>query len=84
MIYTRFINNLKTYKINKNNKFKQKYKPENLSNIESLSIQKLKQQCENAKKILNWKAKYSLNDSIKLISYWHKEFLMKKNVLKIS
>jgi hypothetical protein len=25
MIYTRFINNLKTYKINKNNKFKQKY-----------------------------------------------------------
>ena len=39
------------------NKFKQKYKPENLSNIESLSIQKLKQQCENAKKILSTKTK---------------------------
>lgn len=39
------------------NKFKQKYKIENISNIESLSIQKLKQQCENAKKILSTKIK---------------------------
>ena len=39
------------------NKFKQKYKLESLSNIESLSIQKLKQQCENAKKILSTKTK---------------------------
>jgi len=39
------------------NKFKQKYKLENLLNIESLSIQKLKQQCENAKKILSTKTK---------------------------
>ncbi len=39
------------------NKFKQKNKLESVSNIESLSIQKLKQQCENAKKILSSRTK---------------------------
>ena len=38
---------------------------------------------EKAKKKLNWKAKCSLNKSVQLISYWHKQFLMKKNILKI-
>ena len=38
---------------------------------------------EKSKKTLNWKAKYNLNDSIKLISVWHKKFLMKKKTLKI-
>jgi CDP-glucose 4,6-dehydratase len=39
---------------------------------------------EKSKKNLNWKAKYSLKQSIKLISFWHKEFLAKKNILKVS
>ena len=38
---------------------------------------------KKSKKTLNWKTKYNLNKSIKLISYWHKQFLMKKSVLKI-
>ena len=38
---------------------------------------------EKSKKKLNWKAQYNLNDSIKLISDWYKQFLIKKNVLKI-
>jgi CDP-glucose 4,6-dehydratase len=33
---------------------------------------------------LKWRAKYNLNHSIKLISFWHKKFLEKKNILKIS
>jgi CDP-glucose 4,6-dehydratase len=33
---------------------------------------------------LKWRAKYNLNHSIKLISFWHKKFLKKKNILKIS
>jgi len=37
-----------------------------------------------AKKFLGWKAKYNLKESIKLVSIWHKEFLEKKNILKIS
>jgi len=39
------------------NKFKQKYGLKTLNNISSLSIQKLKQNCENAKKILSTKTK---------------------------
>ena len=38
---------------------------------------------KKAKKTLNWKTMYSLNQSIKLISHWHKDFLAKKNALKI-
>jgi UDP-glucose 4-epimerase len=38
---------------------------------------------EKSKKTLNWKTKCNLNQSIKLISYWHKQFLLKKSVLKI-
>jgi UDP-glucose 4-epimerase len=37
-----------------------------------------------SKKTLNWRPKYNLEESIKLISFWHKEFLAKKNILKIS
>ncbi len=39
------------------NKFKQKYGIAKLTNINSLSMQKLKQSCENAKKILSTKTK---------------------------
>jgi CDP-glucose 4,6-dehydratase len=38
---------------------------------------------EKSKKTLNWKIKYNLNQSIKLISYWHKQFLKNKSALKI-
>ena len=39
---------------------------------------------KKSKKTLNWKVKYNLKDSIKLISLWHKQFLAKKDILKIS
>ena len=39
---------------------------------------------DKSKKNLNWKAKYNLKESIKLIASWNKEFLAKKNILKIS
>jgi CDP-glucose 4,6-dehydratase len=39
---------------------------------------------EKSKKTLNWRAKYSLKESIKLIASWHKAFLEKKNILRIS
>lgn len=38
---------------------------------------------DKSKKNLNWKAKYNLKESIKLIASWNKEFLAKKNILKI-
>jgi len=37
-----------------------------------------------SKKNLQWKTKYNLKDSLKLVSFWHKEFLANKNILKIS
>jgi len=37
-----------------------------------------------AKRFLGWKAKYNLKESVKLISIWYKQFLRKKNILKIS
>jgi len=39
---------------------------------------------EKSKKTLNWRPKYNLNESIKLIVSWHKEFLEKRNILGIS
>ena len=38
---------------------------------------------ERSKKTLSWKIKCNLNNSVKLICDWHKQFLIKKNVLKI-
>jgi len=38
---------------------------------------------EKSKKTLNWKTKYSLTESIKLISLWYRHFLIKRSVLKI-
>ena len=35
-----------------------------------------------SKKILNWRNKYNLTQSIKLTSLWFKEYLKKKNILK--
>ena len=37
-----------------------------------------------SKKILNWQTKYNIEKSIKLTSYWFKEFLAKKNILKVT
>jgi CDP-glucose 4,6-dehydratase len=39
---------------------------------------------EKSKKILNWETKYNLEDSIKLTSFWFKEFFAKKNILKVT
>ena len=39
---------------------------------------------DKSKKTLNWRPKYNLAESIKLISFWHKEFLAKRNLLTIS
>jgi CDP-glucose 4,6-dehydratase len=39
---------------------------------------------EKSQKNLNWEAKYNLKESIKLVAFWHKEFLAKNNILKIS
>ena len=37
-----------------------------------------------SKKFLNWEVKYNLKDSIKLISFWHKQFLASGDILKVS
>jgi CDP-glucose 4,6-dehydratase len=37
-----------------------------------------------SKDTLNWTSKYNLKKSIKLISFWHKQFLAKKDILKVS
>jgi CDP-glucose 4,6-dehydratase len=37
-----------------------------------------------SKKILNWQNKYNLVQSIKLTSVWFKEYLQKKNILKLT
>ncbi len=37
-----------------------------------------------SKKILNWQTKYNIEKSIKLTSYWFKEFFAKKNILKVT
>jgi CDP-glucose 4,6-dehydratase len=39
---------------------------------------------DKSKKILNWQAKYNLEQSIKLTSSWFKEFFAKKNILKVT
>jgi CDP-glucose 4,6-dehydratase len=37
-----------------------------------------------SKKILNWQTKYNLEKSIKLTSFWFKEFFAKRNILKVT
>jgi CDP-glucose 4,6-dehydratase len=39
---------------------------------------------DKSKKILNWQTKYNLEQSIKLTSFWFKEFFAKKNILKLT
>ena len=39
---------------------------------------------DKSKKILNWETKYNLEQSIKLTSFWFKEFFAKKNILKVT
>jgi CDP-glucose 4,6-dehydratase len=39
---------------------------------------------DKSKKILNWHTKYNLEQSIKLTSFWFKEFLAKKDILKLT
>jgi len=70
LINKEFNNSVKVIKKNNNSK---KYHESKLLMLNS----------EKAKKTLNWKTRYDLNKSIKLISYWYKNFLMKRSVLKI-
>jgi CDP-glucose 4,6-dehydratase len=39
---------------------------------------------DKSKKILNWQTKYNLEQSIKLTSFWFKEFFAKKDILKLT
>jgi CDP-glucose 4,6-dehydratase len=39
---------------------------------------------DKSKKILNWQTKYNLEQSIKLTSFWFKEFFAKKNIFKVT
>jgi CDP-glucose 4,6-dehydratase len=39
---------------------------------------------DKSRKILNWHTKYNLEQSIKLTSFWFKEFFAKKNILKLT
>jgi CDP-glucose 4,6-dehydratase len=39
---------------------------------------------DKSKKILNWQTKYNLEQSIKLTSFWFKDFFAKKNILKLT
>ena len=39
---------------------------------------------DKSKKILNWQTKYNLEQSIKLTSFWFKEFFAKKNILNLT
>jgi CDP-glucose 4,6-dehydratase len=39
---------------------------------------------DKSKKILNWQTKYNLEQSIKLTSFWFREFFAKKNILKLT
>lgn len=56
----------------------------NSSSIKYYESKVLMLNSEKSKKTLNWRAKYNLKESIKLIASWHKEFLAKKNILNIS
>jgi CDP-glucose 4,6-dehydratase len=38
---------------------------------------------EQSKKNLSWVAKYNLKQSIKLVSFWYKQFLAQKDILKV-
>ena len=39
---------------------------------------------DKSKKILNWSTKYNLEQSIRLTSFWFKEFFAKKDILKLT
>ena len=39
---------------------------------------------DKSKKMLNWQAKYNLEQIIKLTSSWFKEFFAKKNILNVT
>ena len=52
--------------------------------INSYETKVLMLNSDKSKKTLNWRPKYNLAESIKLISFWHKEFLAKRNLLTIS
>jgi CDP-glucose 4,6-dehydratase len=39
---------------------------------------------DKSKKILNWQTKYNLEQSIKLTSFWFKQFIAKQNILKLT
>jgi CDP-glucose 4,6-dehydratase len=70
--------------INKEFNYSVKVIKKNLNSKKYYESKVLMLNSAKAKKFLGWKAKYKLKESIKLISIWHKEFLRKKNILKIS
>ena len=57
---------------------------ENISSKKYYESKVLMLNSSKAKKFLHWQAKYNLRESIKLTSFWYKEFLAKKNILKTS
>ena len=57
---------------------------QNTSNLNYHESKKLTLNSSKSKKILNWKARYNLKDSAKLISLWYKKFKEKKNILKVT
>ena len=65
-----------------NNSVKVVKKVKNLKNYHESKILMLNS--KKSEKMLNWNAKYNLKDSIKLTSFWFKEFLKKKNLLRIT
>ena len=65
-----------------NNSFKVIKKVNNLKSYHESKI--LMISSDKSKKILNWQTKYNIEKSIKLTSYWFKEFFEKKNILKVT
>jgi CDP-glucose 4,6-dehydratase len=65
-----------------NNSVKIKKKSFNLKNYHESKILMLNSL--KSKKILNWKTKYNIEKSIKLTSFWYKEFFSKKNILNVT
>jgi CDP-glucose 4,6-dehydratase len=65
-----------------NNSVKVIKKADSLKNYHESKILMLNS--DKSKKILNWQTKYNFEQSIKLTSFWFKEFLAKKNILKVT
>ena len=65
-----------------NNSVKVLKKADGLKNYHESKILMLNS--NKSKKILNWQSKYNLEKSIKLTSFWFKEFFAKRNILRVT